>query len=195
MKLLQLGLAGNFQEIEVSTGGSANFVEEVKVIGSADVVAGYIYTSSAALINSLDIVIDGATLIEGQDYSVQYLTDRAKIVWINDYAHGGHQAVVAGERFQLQYATADSQLDFMKDMVVLDATDIQNQYVDLPVLVKPNSLDVIFESTALTQNVDYTVTDLEDRSRISFLGDFASGGLSALIAGETIHVQFCILPN
>jgi hypothetical protein len=195
MKLLQLGIAGNFQEVDVSTGGSANFVEEIKVIGSADVLAGYVYTSGPALENSIDIVIEGATLIEDVDYSVQYLTDRAKIIWINDYAAGGDQAVSVGEKFQIQYATADSQLDFVKDAIVLDATDVVNQYFDLSVLAKPNSIDVTFENTQLVENLDYTVTDLSDRSRISFLGEFQSGGLSAFEAGETIYVQFCILPN
>jgi hypothetical protein len=195
MKLLQLGLAGNLQEINVSTGGSANFIEELRLIGSADISTGYIYTNSAALENSIRISIEGSTLIEGVDYSPQYLTDRAKIVWLNDYAAGGAQAVAVGEKFNIQYATADSQLEFIKDYVVLDSTDVANQYFDLPVIAKPNSLDVTFENTPLIQNVDYTVTDLSDRSRISFLGEFLPGGLSALEAGETIHFQFCILPN
>jgi hypothetical protein len=195
MKLLQLGLAGNLQEVNVSTGGSANFIEELRLIGSADISTGYIYTNSAALENSIRISIEGSTLIEGVDYSLQYMTDRTKIVWLNDYAAGGAQAIAVGEKFNIQYATADSQLEFMKDYVVLDPTDVDNQYFDLPVIAKPNSLDVTFENTPLIQNVDYTVTDLSDRSRISFLGEFLPGGLSALEAGETIHVQFCILPN
>lgn len=195
MKLLQLGLTGHLQEVNVSTGGSANFIEERRLIGVADVSAGYIYTNSAALENSVKISIEGSVLTEDLDYSLQYLTDRTKIVWINDYATGGPQEVTAGERFSIQYATSDSQLEFIKDYVVLDGTDVANGYFDLAVRAKPNSLDLTFESTQLIQNVDYTVTDLEDRSRISFMGEFLPGGLSALETGETIHVQFCILPN
>lgn len=195
MKLLQLGISGNLQEVNVSTGGSANFVEELKLIGSGDVAIGYIYTNSPALENSIKISIEGSVLVEDLDYSIEYLTDRAKVVWLNDYASGGPQAPSVGERFNLQYATADSQLEFMKDYVVLDGTDVANGYFDMAILAKPNSLDLTFENTQLIQNVDYTITDLSDRSRISFLGDFLPGGLSALEAGETIHFQFCIKPD
>jgi hypothetical protein len=195
MKLLQLGLNGNFQEINVSTGGSANFAEEVKIIGSADVAVGYIYTNTPALENSIEVTIEGAVLVEDLDYSVQYLTDRAKIIFINEYASGGLSEISVGEKFHIQYATADSQLEFIKDYVVLDGTDVANGYFDLAVLAKPNSLDLVYENTQMLQNVDYTTTDLSDRTRISFLGEFLPGGLSALEAGETIHFQFCITPD
>jgi hypothetical protein len=90
-----------------------------------------------------------------------------------------------------------------KENVVLTGTDITNQYVDLSNLYLTGSLDVELR-TALSPTVianghegasyEYTVGTYVDangltKTRITFVTNWATGGGTALLSGDTLHVH------
>lgn len=79
-----------------------------------------------------------------------------------------------------------------KQKFVLTATDIANQYIDLAHLAKPNSINAFVERLAIHEGVndDYTTSTVLGVTRISFLNEIATGGVSELVAGDEIYVQY-----
>ena len=77
-----------------------------------------------------------------------------------------------------------------KQAITLSGTDISNQYVDLAQLTKPNTL--IFEVGGVVQieGADYSLSTVLGVTRVTFLGDLATGGAAALVAGDIANFQY-----
>lgn len=85
---------------------------------------------------------------------------------------------------------------FAKETHTLDGTDITNQYIDLAVEAKANSIHFIVKGGAPTvegashdYSVDYT-GGAGGVTRITFLNDLATGGSAALIATDVVQVAY-----
>lgn len=74
----------------------------------------------------------------------------------------------------------------------LDATDITNQYIDLPHEVVANSVTAFVDRLAIHEGAaeDYTLSLEGGVTRLTFLNDIATGGASELIAGDSIYVKY-----
>lgn len=76
----------------------------------------------------------------------------------------------------------------------LDATDITNQYIDLPYVASQDS--VRFQPAGAGTQIedeDYGVNytgGAGSKTRVTFLGGLASGGVSALVAGDKVVVYY-----
>lgn len=77
-----------------------------------------------------------------------------------------------------------------KEAITLDGTDITNQYVDLAQLIVANSLDLMFGGLLQRQTTDYTLSTEGGVTRVTFAGDLATGGNSALIATDVIYFKY-----
>jgi hypothetical protein len=81
------------------------------------------------------------------------------------------------------------------DNIVLTPTNIANQYYDLSHVVKPNSIILTIYGLVQNENDDYTVAltgGVGGKTRINFENDLATGGASALVAGDVLFIQYLI---
>jgi hypothetical protein len=83
-------------------------------------------------------------------------------------------------------------LPFVKNSRVFDATDIANQYYDLPDKVRPNSLDFIIGGVTQNEGEDYTLSTVGLITRVTFTGELATGGASAIINGDKGYFKYCL---
>lgn len=79
---------------------------------------------------------------------------------------------------------------FGKETLVLDSTDITNQYVDLAQQVRANSLILSFGGLIQREGVDYTLSVVSNVTRITFAGDLATGGASELVDTDELDAQY-----
>lgn len=80
-----------------------------------------------------------------------------------------------------------------RETVLLDGTDITNQYRDLNTLVQEDSVQLFVRGGGLMEaGTDYTLSTVAGVTRLTFAGDLATGGLAALIAGDTIQITYLI---
>lgn len=83
-----------------------------------------------------------------------------------------------------------------KERFVLSGTNITNQYLDLTQVAQVDSIDFkvkglppTLENTSDDYSVSYT-GGAGGKTRITFLNDLATGGPSALIAGNIVQVSY-----
>ena len=77
-----------------------------------------------------------------------------------------------------------------EEVLTISATDVTNQYVELAKTVLHASTQVYFSGVKQTNAVDYNHTNSGGKTRIGFLGDLATGGAIALIAGDKLTVCY-----
>ena len=86
-------------------------------------------------------------------------------------------------------ADAIEGLKFKKDVFTLTSTNITNQYINLSRLAVADSIDVVIVGLVQQEGVDYTVSAVGGVTRITFANDLATGGNSALVAGDVVIVK------
>jgi hypothetical protein len=86
--------------------------------------------------------------------------------------------------------SAGTPLDFNKEKLTLTAQDITNQHVDLAHSVIQESLQAYVNRLAIHQTDDYTLSIEAGKTRISFAGDIATGGVSALVEGDILYINY-----
>ena len=93
---------------------------------------------------------------------------------------GHHYIDISSKRSYISVGTA-SHLDWLtangqpfKETVVLDATDVANNYIDLPYPVLPDSITLFFDEVHKTESFAYVVDIQETYTRISFIGELES---------------------
>lgn len=77
-----------------------------------------------------------------------------------------------------------------KETRVLDATDVTNQYYDLLFTAAPDSLHMSFDRKLLIEGDDYSLSIVANKTRVTFLNDYATGGATPLILGDKICFQY-----
>lgn len=86
---------------------------------------------------------------------------------------------------------------FHKQKKVLAAGDVTAQFIDLAYLAKDKSTMVFVSGGAggyMHEGDDYTVSVVGGVTRITFAGDFATGGATALESSDILYVQFQYVP-
>lgn len=112
-----------------------------------------------------------------------------------DNGTAGYNLQTDGSGVTSWVASAGS-MTFNKELFTLSGTDITNQYTDLAHVAKTGSihfgvvgLGPLFEDAALDYSVSYT-GGAGGNTRITWLNDIATGGGSALIAGNIVQVVY-----
>lgn len=137
---------------------------------------------TAAVVN---LMSGGETVKAPSVYSVKAYVDAADLN-LQDQIDDVNAAIT-----DIQSDVADLQAKaFQKQKFVLSAGNISAGYVDLNFAVVENSLHVFTNSLFLGQSDDYTVSVVGGVTRVTFYGDFAVGGASALEAGDSLYIQY-----
>ena len=81
-----------------------------------------------------------------------------------------------------------------KELFTLNSTNIANQYIDLTQVAKTDSIALVVKGGGTQiETLDYTVSytgGAGGKTRITFINELATGGLSALVAGDVVAVQY-----
>jgi len=77
-----------------------------------------------------------------------------------------------------------------QEVLTMSGGDITNQYKDLAQLIKSNSLVLTFNGLQQEPGTDYTLSTVGGVTRVTFAGDLATGGASALIATDKIVANY-----
>jgi len=83
---------------------------------------------------------------------------------------------------------------FGKENFTLSGTNITNQFLDMAQVIKANSLDFMVNGLIFNEGVDYSVNltgGAGGKTRVTFLGDLATGGAAALVATDVVYVKYC----
>ncbi len=88
------------------------------------------------------------------------------------------------------FQNASSAVLFNKENITLASGDITNQYVNLAQLVTPNSLFMSVTKAAQVEGDDYILSTVGGVTRLTFNNDLATGGVSALVAGNILNIQY-----
>lgn len=80
-----------------------------------------------------------------------------------------------------------------KESITLVAADITNQYADMSVECKADSMVLLVGGgPVVAEGVDYTLSVVNDKTRITFAGDLASAGATPLVAADKLYAQCAI---
>ena len=80
-----------------------------------------------------------------------------------------------------------------KERFTLQSSDISNQYIDLSELVVAESLIFSFDGLIQDESLEYTTSSVGGVTRVTFIGDLATGGFSALVTGDLVSFQYLYL--
>ena len=80
-----------------------------------------------------------------------------------------------------------------KEQFTLTAQNITDQFIDLTSVAGTGSIVFVVQGVTQSEGIDYTVNytgGASSKTRITFLGGLASGGISALIATDVVDIYF-----
>lgn len=84
-------------------------------------------------------------------------------------------------------------VDSYEELLTLTGTDITNQYKDLAYTAIDASIHVVPVGGPTQRiGIDYTLSVVGGKTRISFSGDLATGGYAALVSGDVLIVKYII---
>lgn len=95
-----------------------------------------------------------------------------------------------------QVAILDARIDslegvaYQKESFTLVSGDVSNGYVELAYQAQPKSTTVFIDRLGATEDVDYTVSVVGGKTRLTWIGQLASGGASELVVGDKVHVKY-----
>lgn len=78
----------------------------------------------------------------------------------------------------------------VKEDPTLIGGDITNQYKDFANEALASSVMASLDGVLGYEGSDYTLSTVAGVTRLTFAGDWATGGLAALVAGDILHVQY-----
>lgn len=133
---------------------------------------GYIDLTQKAATGSTGVFVDGIRVHENVDYTISTVNDKTRVTLINSPDNTFFSAQ-ENDVIYVQYFLSILQYDiqFNKEMYVLTASDIQNGYVDLTTEAVDESLIVFNGRVAVHENVDYLISSVASKTRVTLLND------------------------
>lgn len=180
--------SGTTGSIGFKSGDSSSGDSGLVAIGSGDAPAGA--AGNLVLFSGVGASGRGFVQIEASKLNMIGFIDMnsSKIVNLQDPTAAQDAATKAYVDSQIAAGT-----DYHKQAIVLSATDIANQYVDLSVQAIAQSCQIgVGQRVMLWEGLDYSVSVVGGVSRISFTGPSATGGAEELEAGQTLYIQ-CVI--
>jgi len=127
-----------------------------------------------------------------------YFTDsRARTASVVDTYTGNETdkalSVRATKELAASYQTmVDAELSTRstQEKLLLTATDISNQYIELQYKAHQNSIVPSIDRLLLIEGDDYTTQVIGNKTRLYFTGSIATGGFEAAAAGDRVVVRY-----
>ena len=104
---------------------------------------------------------------------------------------------IAGSKVEIRWNVAQikdySVITASKTTLTLSVTDISNQYVDMGEQAKTNSMNIVSPGKGpMAEDEDYSVSVVGSKTRITFLNDFAAGGISAFVSNDKMAIKYSV---
>jgi hypothetical protein len=81
-----------------------------------------------------------------------------------------------------------------KEVKTMSASDISNAYVDMAEEAMPNTMMVSVSGTVQYEGEDYTLSTVNNKTRVTFIGDLTpDGNGAALVEGEKVYCQYLVM--
>lgn len=109
-------------------------------------------------------------------------------------ADGSTIAATLDETGSRLVALEGASVEFAQEKLTLSGTDVSNGYVDLAVTAISASINAFVDRLAIHETDDYTVSVVGGKTRLTFAGALASGGLEALASGDVMTVKYAKKP-
>lgn len=136
-----------------------------------------------------NVALDTDDLPEGGN--LYFTTARARTAAVADAINNGTTDIAPSQNAVFDaLALKQNSLNSGAEQLTLNGTDITNQYKDLAQIAINGSLVVVAFGIVQTQGVDYTLSIVSSKTRITFAGDLATGGAAELISGDKLNVQY-----
>lgn len=91
-------------------------------------------------------------------------------------------------------ALEGASVEFAQEKITLDSDDIEAGYIDLAVTAIAASINAFVDRLAIHETDDYTVSVVSGKTRLTFAGALAAGGLEAVASGDVITVKYAKKP-
>lgn len=142
--------------------------------------------------NSISGFIGRLAIHEGEDFSVSTVGGVSRVTFIGNMAPSGSEAPTSASTFffNYQYSTGSVSATFGRYKRVLDATDISNGYIYLPNTAKDNSIKSMTGRLGFFQDEDFSVSEVNGVTKITFIGEAAAGGSEALVVGNELYFYY-----
>ena len=124
--------------------------------------------------------------VDGADNEVELL----KINASGDAEILGAQVVVLDGTGKVPAAQLPANESWTKQTFTLTSTDVTNQYIDLSGEARPGTIMAYVSRLAIHETADYTTSLVGGVTRLTFTGEIATGGNSALASGDKVFVQY-----
>ena len=134
---------------------------------------------------------DTDDLAEGGN--LYFTASRAKSAAVVDSTAGSEtdQAPsVSSMKSYVSSAVSAAAIDFHKEKITLLGTDISNQYVNLAFAIDEDSIVAFVARLGLHRGDDFTLSTVSGVTRLTFAGPSATGGNSALVAGDVLYFTY-----
>jgi DNA-directed RNA polymerase beta subunit len=151
-------------------------------------------------------VFDGGLMITGHDVQVALETTNPGLEIVSNKLgvkvdpagtivknSGGIAVQVDAATIKINGSNQLQGLTPNKEIYTLLSGDITNQYINLAHLTVAHSLDFVVDGLVMLEGTDYTLSTQGGVTRITFAGDLATGGNSALIAGDVVQSKYLYL--
>lgn len=87
-------------------------------------------------------------------------------------------------------AVSGAAADWHKEKITLVAGDISSQYVNLAYLIDEDSIVAFVARLGIHRGDDFTLSTVSGVTRLTFAGPLATGGNSALVAGDVLYITY-----
>lgn len=198
MKVLQLTQTGAIQEVQIaSTLGAVNFSRVIVTVTPEIITQNSVLLTSTAIENTVSVSISGVVLQEGDAFQVVQNATYAvtEVQFLSPLQSGGLIALEVGDVLVIDFGVEPTlaPIEFKKQTVTVTPQIVADQYFDLPDVAQEYGLKFFISGLQMTESVDYTSSTASSVTRISFIGDLSTLGVSAIIAGDVLEIHYSVL--
>jgi hypothetical protein len=193
-------VAGTIQVMKTgvkAVASSAITLSAPQTIDGVSVIAGdrvLVTAQASAPTNGIYVVAAGAwsratdsdtagELLMGTSVYVQSGTNYANTIWSQS---SNNVTTLGTDSISYSKVTPKNK----KENPTLSGTDITNQYKDLAILTLSSSLILSVSGAMQTEGTDYSLSTVGGVTRVTFLGDLATGGNAALVSGDIMNFSY-----
>lgn len=161
-----------------TTNGGQAYVMNVEgtIIIGTTAITFTLYSDTSGIVAGLGLTKTGNVIDAGAGAGIDVLIDSIRIGTQGNGIQGGGGPTLS--------------ILAVKENLTLGAPDITNQYKDLANEVLASSVNLSVGGVVQYEGFDYTLSLVGSVTRVTFIGDLATGGAAQLLAGDILRVQY-----
>lgn len=165
-----------------------------RVLSSTDISNGYFDVNYPVIPFTMKLHSGRMRIHETLDFTISPTDEGSRITFIGPSASGGVEELTEGTQlvYKFKYSSGEIMALYKLHYKEIDATDIANNYVDLPHLAKVKGIDSHCGRLGMFETIDYDTSVVNGVTRITFKGDFLPTGSTPLSVGNVVVFNYPI---